>query len=277
LALPATGSAPAREATLRELARRGAKGGTIEPHRAMLRLPDPGKRLAGAVALAAIGVAGFIASLPYLGQFWTWLMGTAQQYLRLDGTIEIRRASVLGLVEFVVPTIALQGWIPNQQMMIGTTAVTAGVLGVSLLLRGRLVPLAYLLRALVVVQTTAIGFFWFWPTSFPYRIPEYIVGQLQGGLVVMGLVPVVLGFTFYLFDLSVGRKLLLTAMILVHLAVFLPLLTLVHVFLADSFSLIVLPTLFLIFGLLLHVMVFVAFYGWGMSWPSSLWVEKRPA
>ncbi len=275
MASPVTGSAAAREGLLRTLARRGARGGTIDPHRAMLKLPDAGRRLAMASTTALIGVAGLLASLPLLGTAWTWIFRQAHAFLGLPGTVVQRSASVLGRIHLTVPTLTFDAIPPDGTALLAATIATLAVFGLSFALRGPLIPLAYFVRALALVQSTAIVYFRFWPEYFPYRLSEYLVGQLQAGLVVMGLIPLVLGFTFYLFDLSLIRKLTLTVMILGHLAIFLPLLAMMHAYLVSLGTLVVLPTLFLMFGLLLHVMVFVAFYGWAMSWPSALWQEPR--
>jgi len=82
----------------------------------------------------------------------------------------------------------------------------------------------------------------------------------------MGLVPLLLGLTLHVFDLPLWRKLLLTVLLLLHLAVFVPLNVLLHVWLVMRGTAIVMPVLFLLFGLLLDVFIFVAFYGWALSW-----------
>ena len=275
MALPATGSVPDQEGVLRDLARRGARGGTIDPHRAMLKLPDPGRRLAASAVIALIGVAGLLVALPALGMAWTAIFRQAHAFLGLPGAVVERSVVGLGRLHFTIPTVTFDAVLPDSTALLVAAVVTVAVFVASFALRGRLVPVAYFVRALALVQATAVLYFTFWPQFFPYRLPEYLVGQLETGLVVMGLIPPVLGFTFYLFDLSLVRKLALTVMVLGHLTVFLPLLAMLHAYLVTIGTLVVLPTLFLVFGLLLHVMVFVAFYGWAMSWPSALWQEPK--
>ena len=58
--------------------------------------------------------------------------------------------------------------------------------------------------------------------------------------------------------------------ILVHLAVFVPLQVLVHIWLVLHGTALLMPVLFLVFGLLLDVLVFVSFYGWALSWRGEL-------
>jgi hypothetical protein len=76
-------------------------------------------------------------------------------------------------------------------------------------------------------------------------------------------------FTYFIFDFPLWQKLLLASMLLLHLAVFLPLQAVVHAWVVYRGSLLTLPMLFLVFGVLLDVFVYVALYGWGMSWRSG--------
>jgi hypothetical protein len=79
-------------------------------------------------------------------------------------------------------------------------------------------------------------------------------------------IPLLLGFTFYLFDFSWLKKLGLTALALLHLSLFVPLQYLLQAYLLNQFSLLFLPLFALVGGLPLDVMIVVAFYSWGMSW-----------
>jgi hypothetical protein len=54
-----------------------------------------------------------------------------------------------------------------------------------------------------------------------------------------------------------------------HLVVLLPLQAVVHAWIIHRASLLSMPLLFLLFGVLLILFVYVALYGWGMSWRSD--------
>ncbi len=143
------------------------------------------------------------------------------------------------------------------------------------LLPERFIPLRYFLRLVVLLQASAIVVFARWPGSFPYRLQEHLFLLQAAGLVVMALVPVVLGFTLHVFDLALWRKVAVTLALLGHLALFIPLKALVHAVLITGGTALVMPVLFLLFGLLPDVLVFVAFYGWALSWRGEL--ERREA
>ncbi|MDQ8160554.1 MAG: hypothetical protein P3B76_07700, partial [Gemmatimonadota bacterium] len=137
------------------------------------------------------------------------------------------------------------------------------------LLRGRFTPFAYLARALAVLQLTAQLWFTFATPPFAYNLPDYINGLLVCGVVILLLAPFLVAFTFYIFDFQLWQKAAMALMLLGHLAVLLPLQATVHAWLLHRFSLLALPILFLVFGVLLDVFVYVALYGWGMSWRSD--------
>ena len=137
------------------------------------------------------------------------------------------------------------------------------------LLRGRYTPLGYFLRALAVIQLTAQVWFSFAAPPFSYAMSQYVAGLLVCGVVILLLAPVLVSFTFFIFDFPLWQKLLLATMLLSHLALFLPLQAVVHAWVLYRGTLLSMPILFLVFGVLLDVFVYVALYGWGMSWRSD--------
>jgi hypothetical protein len=86
--------------------------------------------------------------------------------------------------------------------------------------------------------------------------------------VLIGLIPVLYGFTFYLLNFSFAQKLLLTLATIVHLVLFVPHQYLLHVYLLQG-SVLFMPVLYFVFGPFLDILVFIGFYSWGMSWRAS--------
>ncbi len=80
------------------------------------------------------------------------------------------------------------------------------------------------------------------------------------------LSPWILGLTYYVFSFSVLRKAALTALVLAYFALAFPMQYLVHALLLQHLSLLAMPLLYLVCGVFLDVMMFVALYSWGMSW-----------
>ena len=92
--------------------------------------------------------------------------------------------------------------------------------------------------------------------------------MLYFGTILIGLIPLILGFTYYLFDFSFFKKLTLTAMSMGYLIVFFPFQYMLHVFMLQR-SILFMPVLYFAFGPFLDVLVFVSLYSWGMSWKSQ--------
>ena len=58
----------------------------------------------------------------------------------------------------------------------------------------------------------------------------------------------------------------LTALMILYFMLALPMQYLMHGLIFHHFSLLFLPLLYLVFGIFIDVMMFVALYSWGMSW-----------
>lgn len=262
-----------REARLADLRRRGVRGGIIPRHRAMAGLRIPRRTILLATGLALASSAAAFLSLAPLAEAWARLFEALLTPLGIPGGVAMQFTGFPG--GYAIPTPYFLAGAPEPGVLTWRVlaAVTAGLVLLSLALPERFTPLRYFLRFIALLQAVSLGYFALAPAgSFPYTLASYSGGLLAAAQVVLVLLPLLLGLTFHVFDISWGRKLLLTLLLLGHLAVFIPLQALVHAWLIVHGSLALLPPLFLVFGLLLHVMVFVAFYGWGMSWPPA----RRP-
>ena len=248
---------------------RGHKGGVIAPHRSMVGLRWSVWRLATTLVLSLGGLAGVLALLPRLGLAWQQLFLRARDFLGLGVPIGDQALSLPGGIDFTLPVVATLTPLPDTRAIWIAGIASAAVFLLSFLLAQRFTPLRYFLRLLALVQGTAILFFALSSDPFPYRLEDHVFILLTAGLLVMGLVPLLLGLTLHVFDLALWRKLLVTVLLLGHLAVFVPLNVLVHVWLVMHGTALVMPVLFLVFGLLLDVFIFVTFYGWALSWGGS--------
>ncbi len=262
-----------RARRLEALRVRGVRGGVIAPHRSMVGLPWTVWRLATTLMLALGGFALVLAALPRLGAFWQLLFERVRDFTGLDAPLGDQQFSLPGNIHFTLPFIATITPQPDLRALWIAGGVSAVAVLASFLLPERFTPLRYFLRLLALLQGSAILFFAVSPEPFPYRLVDHVFVLESAGLVVMGLVPLVLGFTLHVFDLALWKKLLLTVAILAHLAVFVPLQVLVHIWLVMHGTAVVMPVLFLVFGLLLDIVVFVSFYGWALSWRGDL--ERR--
>lgn len=261
---------------LAELRIRGSGGGVIRKHRAMVGLRWTPARITRAVLLGLLSTAGVVAALPWLGRLYTVFYEEVVWWVGLPAGVGVTPVTVSSLLTIPVPYFRLEAPWPGAFHW----AVVGGLTGVALLLSFalpvRYLPARYFLRFVALVQTVALGYFALSSPPFLYPLPGYTGGMLRAGMAVLTLVPVVLGFAFYIFDHSLARQLLFTVLLIGHLAVLLPLQVLMHAWLSHYLSALVQPTLFFVFGLLLEVLVFVAFYGWAMSWPGTEIPQTQP-
>ena len=93
------------------------------------------------------------------------------------------------------------------------------------------------------------------------------------------LAPFLVSFTFHVFDFLLWQKVAMVVLLLGHLAIMLPMQATIHAWIIQRASLLAMPMLYFVFGVLIDVFVYVALYGWGMSWRSGGVldaVDRRP-
>jgi hypothetical protein len=130
----------------------------------------------------------------------------------------------------------------------------------------RFLPLTYIVRACLFLQATALAFFFFVPARFPYGLSDYIEDALTMSFFFMFMIPWILGVTYYVFNFPLVQKIALTCLILGYFLAALPMQYLGHAYFLHHATLLFLPLCYLVFGIFMDVMMFVAFYAWGMSW-----------
>jgi hypothetical protein len=253
---------------LAPLRRRGNNGTIIDPHRSIATVRLSAVDVALAVALAVVTSVTIATSLGAIGRVWTWMYVRLAAPLGFTAGVGEWTFDARPFASFAVPYFRAQAALPSTTEWWVALVVTVVVFAASFALRDSFLPLAYALRLMVLVQCTALAFFRIAPARFPYDLPHYTSSMLAAGMAVLLILPVMLALTFYVIDVGVVRKILLTAAMLGHLLVFIPLQYAVHSYLVFHASLLVLPLLFMLFGLLPEVMILIALYGWGMSWPA---------
>ncbi len=248
----------------------------LHEHRAFMRQPDRRRILVGATTMTVILSTLWVAVLPMVGRAW----GLALAAL-VDGGVPARVVMTVyqpfGMMEVGVPSLALEALAPSGVLWMATFIVTIVVFAISFLMPDRMVPLAYAIRALVLVQASALAVFLIWPESFPYSLPSYLQGMSVTGLAIATASIPVLGLTYFIQDVSWLHKLGLTLVVLAHSVVLVPLQYVAHGLLLYDGSLLFMPVLYLFFGVPLHVFSLVALFAWGMSWTGHLPSLGTPA
>lgn len=229
-------------------------------------------RLTPSLVVSTIAIPFLIAvfvllGLRPLGDLWVEALRLLQGALGLPGEVAAHGVPLGRIFSFSIPYLTTPATLPTIREFVIVGSICALAMIVSWLLPPRFLPLAYYLRFGTLVQLTAFLYFAIRPDVFPYALPEYSQSLFEIGSAVLVFVPVVYGFTLFPFDIAIWRKVALTLGTVVHLAVLILLQVAVHAYAIYHLSVLVMPALFFLWGVLLHVFVFVSMYGWGMSWP----------
>lgn len=246
---------------------RGWRGGFITPHRAFVRLRIGPRRICEMLLLAAAGVGAWLAVLPLVGRLWGYIFVFWGNHLGFRGDVLLAPQG-WGHIHFALPCFTIAAGPATGFGWWITTGLTVLAFAASFLLGEEALPWAYLLRAFCLLQATALGYFALASARFPHDLPGYTVSMLVFSSILIGLVPVLYAFTFYLLNFSIRQKLFLTFATMAHLIVFVPHQYILHAYLLHG-SVLFMPVLYFMFGPFLDILAFIGFYSWGMSWEGS--------
>lgn len=252
---------------------KGFGGQRIQLHRAIYNVALDKKQLLMAVLLPLVFNLLLLLSIDVIVPFWFAVLRFWFAATELPGTMV---AAPFDLVVATVwlPRIELYAGAPTQlQWWISAIGCVMLWLSTKLIAPARLLPLIYVIRAVVLIQITALVYFALVPGAFPHGLGTYLFSGLAMGLVLMFLVPWILGFTYYIFNFPLYQKLALTVLVLAYFTLALPFQFALHTVLLWHWSLLFLPLFYLLFGCFLDVMMFIAFYSWAMSWR---WTTVEP-
>ena len=264
-----------RHAQLRHLRRHGHRGGEILTHRAIWSLALPRRRMAGG-ALLALAFTGLLLVLqPWVATLWSHELVAWMKALELPGqfTLAASAASAASgaiadssLVFLPVPWIDL----PARDLALPAVAAHGLAVVAVWVLAGWLPdaakPAAFVLRFAALLHGSAVLYFLCWPASFPHALSAHVSGGLRQSWVLMLVTPWLHLGTYYLFPFPAWQGAALTAVSLLFIAVLAPLQYASHVALLHLAGPILMPLLYLLFGLMVPVLGLVALYGWAMSW-----------
>jgi hypothetical protein len=236
-------------------------------HRAFRTLTITPANLVRSAALAAVVTVAWLSLRPAVARFWAAIIEVWCRWLGVPAAVSVVETQGT-LFRNGTLQVDVVGYAPNTLALAVVAGLTVVVAAGTLLLPGRLIPLSYMLRAFCVIQASSVIYFAFFPTQFPHTLSSYISTMLASSMAFISTVPSILAFTFFIFDFTLLRKLALTALLMMHLTVLVPFLYLLHLYFISKWTLVFMPAFYILFGLLLQVGVFIAFYSWGMSWAS---------
>lgn len=255
---------------LEDLRFRGFGGTSIKMHRALYQIELKKSYLIGALALPLIFNLLMLCFLSNILGLWQLLFSYWLDKLALGDALTLQTVD-LGRYMILLPTPTLSAMMPSDDYWWLTLFGSLFLLAITFLIPPqRFLPLTYVLRACLLIQATALAYFYFLPGQFPHDAAGYIANALVMSLFFIFLVPWILSLTYYIFDFPLIQKVALTLMMLGYFILALPMQYLLHAYALHYLSLLFMPLFYLVFGMFLDVMMFVALYSWGMSWRWNL-------
>jgi hypothetical protein len=251
-----------------EIRHRAWRGGYVGPHRAFARLQLRPGVVVETVVLAVLGTGCWIALLPLVGRFWSRIFSFWGGELGFKSEVILIPQGWGAHIRFALPCFGLSAGAASGEVWWITTGITFVAFLASFFIGEEALPWRYLIRGLCLLQGTALAYFALASARFPHDLPGYTVSMLVFSCILIGLVPVLYAFTFYILNFSLAQKVFLTAATMVHLVLFVPHQYLVHVYLLHA-SVLFMPVLYFVFGPFLDIVAFIGFYSWGMSWKGS--------
>lgn len=244
----------------------GRQGGSyLFRHRGMAK-PQATVRVVRMLGLGLAGLLVWIVVQPWVGQAWTSLFAALSGPSGiLEGLVEVRY-DLGGRTVMVLPELRFAAAEPGALSLgIHALAVLA-TLAATFRMSEERAPLVYFLRAVVLIHGSSVLFHALPGRTLPYDPGLYVSGMLSVGAVMVGLVPIVLSATHFLFDFGTPRKIALMVVTMAWMAVLVPVQYAVHALLLHYGGMVFLPLLFILLGLPVDVFLFIALYAWGMSW-----------
>jgi hypothetical protein len=250
----------------------GHRGGVIAMHRALTRFVlKPLDLVLGALLVLLLSVA-WLVSLPWLCQMWAYLLENGMKILALHTTLGLTEHQITPYIRFAIPYPQMEGIAPAAFTWWSTAAVVCLAYAASYFLPKNLTPVAYLLRAVLFIQASALLYFLLAGARFPHTPDSYMEGLVSYQIALISAVPTLFGLTYYIFKFGAIKKVALTVLTMSHLSIFLPVQILLQAMVLEK-SVLFMPILYIVFGLPVDILIILAFYSWGMGWPSDPNVE----
>ena len=249
-----------------QIARRAnAKGEPIAKHHAFRTIGFTKTTLLTVLLLPLVTDLMLWWQLDNIISLWHGIFSFWSEAMGFSAVIE-NMPSGLSLATADLPIPPFDALVPSTQEVYINGLAAVALFALSFFMPEKLMPIAYLLRTYFVIHLSAVLYFLISPDYFPYLLSDVVVGGLGLGIYILFLIPPLLGMIYYIFDFGISRKIMLTAMMLGYFILFLPMQYLLHTLILHYFSLIFVPILYLMFGLLMDVLMCVAFYSYGMTW-----------
>jgi len=238
-------------------------------HRAFCRIWLSPMEIVLSLAVMAGGTAAWFKAIPHVASLWAGMLSFWLQRLWPGTAVVLMDRTLVGHWRIAVPYFKVDAGPVDGRTWFVVAAISVAAFALSYRIPSDTqLPYVYLLRAFALIECSALAYTKLARHPFPHDASEYCASMFLFGMIFTGLMPAILGFTFYIIDVSIWKKIALTVITVVHLTLFIPLQYLAHACILRA-SLLFLPILYFALGPLVDVILFIAFYSWGMSWDSQ--------
>lgn len=242
-------------------------GRVIRRHRALHRLEFVRASLLHPLLLLLGSYSLLLVTAHLITDLWAWELRFWLPRLNLPAALESQSRVLFGPLAYRLSFPELAARLPDRDALRLSVMICALLMLLSFMtMRGRMLPLGYLLWGACLVQLMSVGLFWLAPQAFTHSLASHIANGLEYALVLVFFVPLLLSFSFYVFEYSLLKKALGTALIMLGIVLVVPYQYLIHVMLIQGGGLLLMPLLYVLFGLLFDIAVFIALYAWVVSW-----------
>jgi hypothetical protein len=242
----------------------GFSGHLIQTHRALRRLPFPPARWMDVLLVPAIIFFCTLLAWPWIAQLWSVIIRFWAGGLGSEVLLKADKTSFPGIRS--VPYAYVQAALPDPLQWWAGMLITLTLLFGSILLPTRMLPIAYALRVIGMIQLASQLYFYFWAAEFPYQSASSISALTQASMVLILLTPWIYGLLYNIFDIGTSRKILLSLIAVAYLIVLTPFQYTFAAWVMLQYSLLWHPVIYLLGSSLLQFGALVGFYSWAMSW-----------
>jgi hypothetical protein len=253
---------------------RGHRGGMISMHRALTHFRLGPMNIITSISLFLVFSSIWLVALPWLCDIWRAALALGLRVLPLNARLDVAEHH-FRLLELRIPYLRMEPILPDLQTWTLACAVTVLLFTGTFFLSKQLIPIIYLARGILLIQATSLIYFALWPASFPHTPESYMEALVASGMGLISVIPLLFALTYYIFDFGLLRKAVLTAMTMLHLAIFLPFQVLAQAMVLQK-TVLFMPVLYIVFGMPVDVLLIIAFYSWGMTWSFRQVGKKEP-
>ncbi len=247
------------------LSKQGVLGKVIPEHRALLRSSFSSLKWLTIAFFPILFDYIIVKSVSFVGQFWLMLFNFWFEKIEIPGKVMLVTTKLAGF-EIELPAFFVHSSAPDATNWWLLVLIVVGLVSLIYILPKRFLPLFYIFGFISLVLLSSLIYFAVMPARFSYTASGYLDNLLMSGVWLLLVMPWVHGLIYYIFDFSVQKKIFLTVATLIFIVVALPFQLITQTILLLKFSVIILPVLYVFFGLFLLIICCLSLYGWAMSW-----------